>query len=86
MSLFDVLRVSVGGLVPFRRCNWLHSRGMSAGILHHICLRDGWSLSLGATRMLLMVVWGLPSGTHDRSHIQAVSKSRIWTVKNPNVA
>ena len=22
------------GLVPFRRCNWLHSRGMSVGISH----------------------------------------------------
>ena len=38
MSLFDVLWVSFWGLVPFRRCNMLHSRGMSVGILHHIVL------------------------------------------------
>ena len=58
MSVFDVLRVSVWGLVPVRRCNWLHSRGMSVGITTPQ-LSWGWSLSLGATRMLLIVVWGL---------------------------
>ena len=40
-SRFDDLWVSVLGLVPFRRCSWLHSRGMSVGILHHICPGDG---------------------------------------------
>ena len=41
MSLVDVLWVSVWRLVPFRRCNWLHSRGMSVGILYHICSWGG---------------------------------------------
>ena len=41
MSLLDVLWVSVWGLVPFRRCNWLHSIDTSVGILHRIYPGDG---------------------------------------------
>ena len=45
-SLCGALWVSVLGLVPFRRCSWLHSRGMSVDIPHHICLGDCLCLSV----------------------------------------
>ena len=63
MSLFDVLWVSVWGLVPFRRCSWLHSRGMSVGIPRHICPGDCLCLSVP-----LVCSWWWCGAWHGRRH------------------